>query len=66
MFSYQSTSAAKSSAFFRPNCVPFFSTLKPTVDALLEGLAIDVDKELQLIVKCNNNAQSVEQKPAKR
>ena len=65
MFSYQSTSASKNSAFFRKGCVPFFSTTKPAVDELLEGLAIDVDQELMVIVRCAKT-QSVEEKPAKR
>ena len=64
MFSYQSTAANKNSAFFR-KCQVFFSTTKPVVNELLEGLAIDVDKELQTLVMCPRGAKATE-KPAKR
>jgi hypothetical protein len=53
MFSYQSVSAKKASAFFHVNnCQTFFSSVKPHVDELLEGLAIETDKELELLIKC--------------
>ena len=67
MFSYQSVSAKKASAFFHVNnCNTFFSSVKPHVDELLEGLAIDTDKELQLLIGCRSSKASLDAKAPKR